>query len=130
MRFFKSYLLFLLLSAGSIIHAQIAKVDSLKLAVLTMEEDTNKVNTLNVIADLVYRASPEEGVKYGSEAKVLAEQLGFRRGFALAIKNIGLGYFMQANYTEALKNWEAALEIYEELGDDQLVVAQDGGDQP
>ena len=121
MKFFKPYLFFILLSNGIFINAQVTKVDSLKLVVLTMEEDTNKVNTLNTIADLVFRASPDEGIKYGTEAKTLANQLGYQRGLAMAFKNIGLGYFMQANYPEAFKSWEPALELYRELGDNKLV---------
>ncbi|TFH20589.1 MAG: tetratricopeptide repeat protein, partial [Bacteroidia bacterium] len=117
MKSVKNYLLLFMISAGIASHAQDLNVDSLKLVVLTMAEDTNKVNTLNTIADLVYRTSPDEAVEYGSQAKPLAEQLGFQKGLALAYKNIGLGEYMQGNIPEAIKNWEPALELFRKLGD-------------
>jgi len=116
----KKYLLLFLISAGIASHGQDLNVDSLKLVVLTMAEDTNKVNTLNTIADQVYRTSPDESVEYGSKAKLLADQLGFHKGLAMAYKNIGLGEFMQGNYAEAIKNWEPALDFYREFGDLQM----------
>lgn len=118
---FKTSILILLLSAGIGAYAQDLEADSLRLHLLTMEEDTTMVNTYNELAGLLYRSSPEEAIKYGSEAKTLAKELHFQRGLALAYKNIGLGHFMPGNYMEAIRNWESALEIYEELGDDQMV---------
>ena len=120
MRSVKKYFLLFLISAAIASHAQDLNVDSLKLVVLTMAEDTNKVNTLNTIAELVYRTSPDEAVEYGSEARTLATRLEFQRGLAMALKNTGLGNFMLGNYPEASMDWELSLEIYEELGDDQM----------
>jgi len=76
---------------------------------------------LNEMAGIVFRIAPAEAIQYSSEAKIIAEQINFQQGLALAYKNIGLGYFMQADYTEAFKNWEPSLEIYQLLGDDQGV---------
>ncbi len=106
---------------ASIIHAQDAYVDSLKLVLRGLPEDSTKVITLNAIATAIYRSDPDEAIRYGTEAKSLADEFKYRPGEALAYKNIGLGYYMQAEYTEALRHWESSLEIYEELGDDQLV---------
>jgi len=121
MRIFKLYLFLFLLSPAISSYSQDPNVDSMIVAVQSMGRDTVKVNTLNAIADALYRTNPDDAIKYGEEAKIMAEQIYFSRGVALAHKNIGLGYYMQANYTEAFKNWEASMEIYEELGDDQMV---------
>jgi len=92
-------------------------VDSLKLVLNSQGQDTTRVNTLNAIA-LELRGNG--AIQYGTEAKNLAELLNYTRGQALANKYIGIGYFDQGEYTEALKYWEPSLEIYEELGDDQM----------
>ena len=47
--------------------------------------------------------------------------INYPAGLAFANKNIGLGYYMQGELTEALRYWEPALELYEELGDKQMV---------
>jgi tetratricopeptide (TPR) repeat protein len=110
-----------LLFAGTIISAQDSRIDSMVIALQGMREDTVKVNTMNEIAAAIYRTDPDKAISYSQEAKALAEQLIFPRGLALAYKNIGLGYYMQGNYVEASKNWEPSMEIYQELGDDQMV---------
>jgi len=95
-------------------------VDSLKLVLNSQEQDTARVNTLNAIAGAIFSDDPDEAIKYGTEAKDLAQKLNYPSGLALANKNIGLGYYFQGKYTEVLKYWEPSLEIYEELGDEQM----------
>ena len=121
MKNYKVLLFLVLFFSGISITGQDSKVDSLKMIVAGLGEDTTRVNTLNSIADELYRANPDEAIRYGSEARNLAEQLNYPEGEALANKNIGLGFYMQAEFTEALRYWEPALALYEELGDNQMV---------
>ncbi len=115
------YLPLLFLFSGITLNGQDSRVDSMKMLLLSLDEDTTKVNTLNAIADELYRADPDEAMRYGLEARTLAEQLNYPKGEALANKNIGLGFYMQAEYTEALRYWEPSLALYEELGNDKMV---------
>ncbi|MEN8228577.1 MAG: tetratricopeptide repeat protein [Bacteroidota bacterium] len=117
----KTFLLLFILSAGIFTYAQNAQIDSLKAVLGNLKEDTSRVNMLNDMAAIVFRTSPEEAITYSSDAKNIAGQIDFQKGLAAAYKNIGLGYYMQGNYTEALKNWEPALEIYQLLGDEQHI---------
>ncbi|MCK4879930.1 MAG: tetratricopeptide repeat protein, partial [Bacteroidales bacterium] len=119
MKYLRFYLLLLFLFSGIITNAQDSRVDSLKMLLRSMDGDTTKVNTLNAIADAIYRNDPDEAIRYSTDAKTLAEQINFRKGLALAYKNMGLGHYMQGDYTDAFKSWEPSLKIYEELGDDQ-----------
>ena len=114
------YLGLFFLLAGGLSRAQEPGLDSLKQVLATHGQDTSRVNTLNEIAYILYRMSPDEAIEYSLEAKLLAEKLGFREGLAQAYKSIGLGSYMQGAYTEAIRNWELALELYEEFGDEQL----------
>ncbi len=121
MKYLPLYILLFCLLSGGIASAQDTELDSLKLVLESLEEDTSRVNTLNDMAYVLYRTSPGEAVEYGIEAKYLAEKINFSKGLAHAYKAIGLGYYMQGNYSEALKNWEPALELFEQFGDKQLV---------
>jgi len=118
---FRLLLFLFLLFSGITSNAQNSRVDSLKMLLTDLDEDITKVNTLNAIAEELYRIDPDEAISYGSEAINLAEQLNYPEGEALANKNIGLGFYKQGEYTEALRYWEPSLALYEELGDDKMV---------
>ena len=105
MKNFKVLLFLFLFFSGISIIGQDSKLDSLKMILAGLGEDTTMVNTLNAIADELYRANPDEAIRYGSEAKNLAKQLNYPAGEALANKNIGLGFYMQGEYSEAFRYW-------------------------
>jgi len=115
------YLPLLFLFSGITLNGQDSRVDSMKMLLLSLDEDTTKVNTLNAIADELYRADPDQAMRYGLEARTLAEQLNYPKGEEKKKKNIGLGFYMQGEYTEALRYWEPSLALYEELGNDKMV---------
>jgi serine phosphatase RsbU (regulator of sigma subunit) len=98
--------------------AQDPDPDSLGAVLERTPEDTSRVNVLNVLAYSLHRTNPEEAIKYGLDAIVLADEIGFQKGLAEAYKIVGLGYYMQGNYTEALRNWESSLKLFELLGDE------------
>ena len=121
MKLRRIYPLLIFLFLGAYITAQDPYVDSLRLVLRDLGLDTTRVHTLNAIATAVYSSDPESAISYGTEAKELAELISFPEGEALAYKNIGLGYYFQSEYSEAARNWESSLEIYEELGNEQLI---------
>ena len=121
MKNLKLVLFLYLLFSGITIEAQGSRADSLKVLLESHGEDTKKVDALNTLADALYRANPDDAIRYAAEARNLAEELNYPEGEALANKNIGLGFYMQGEFTEALRYWEPAIALYEELGDDQLV---------
>jgi class 3 adenylate cyclase len=102
----------------SISFARNPQIDSLKSVLISLDEDTVKVNTLNVLSGELYGVEPEEAIRYGNEAKELAKSLDFHSGLALALKNTGMGFYFQGNYVEASINWEESLKIYESIGDE------------
>ena len=102
------------------VQGQDSRVDSLKNLLDDLGLDTARVDVLNEIGDALYRSDPERAIQYGNEAKNLAEMINYPSGQALALKNLGLGYYMQGIYAEALRYWEPALELYETLGDERM----------
>lgn len=121
MKSLKIVLFLVLLFSGFTIKAQFSRADSLKVLLESLGDDITRIDALNALADELYRANPDDAIRYAAEARNLAEQLNYPKGEALANKNIGLGFYMQGEFTEALRYWEPALALYEELGDDQLV---------
>lgn len=97
--------------------AQERQVDSLKSVLRTMSGDTNRVYTLVQLASLYYRSDPAEAIRLGTEAKDLAEKLGYIRGSAIAYKAIGMGYYFENNWVDALVNWKEAMASYDSVGD-------------
>ncbi len=120
MKHLLQYLSVFFLFLGAVNYAQEPGLDSLKQVLENLEEDTTRVNTLNDIAYILYRMSPDEAIEYSQEAESLAEKLGFTEGLAQAYKTLGLGAYMQGSYADAIRQWELALEIYEQSGNDLM----------
>jgi len=120
------FILLLLLCVSSVsLSAQYnRKVDSLLNMLKKAKEDTNKVNTLNVLSKALWRTgNSPQGMKYAEEALMLAEKLNFNRGIVWAYENIGIHYEDQGNYAEALNFFFRALKIAENLKDkDEITV--------
>lgn len=115
------FLLLLILLVPQTTFGQIQERDSLLFVLSQSVEDTNKVNTLNTLSDLAYKMDPEKAIMFGNGAKKLSELLNYQKGLAFALKNIGLGYFMQSNFVEASINWEQSLKIFEASKDESSV---------
>jgi tetratricopeptide (TPR) repeat protein len=54
---------------------------------------------------------------YADSALTLAGKLNFKKGKAVAYRYTGIIYGSQGNNVEALKNYQAAIKIGEEIGD-------------
>jgi signal transduction histidine kinase len=93
--------------------------DSLLNALETVSDDTNRVNILNALSMNYFQTDPKLGLKkYTDQALALAEKLDYKKGLAFGHYTLGLYYStIEANNTEALKNWEASVRISEEIGD-------------
>jgi serine phosphatase RsbU (regulator of sigma subunit) len=90
--------------------------DSLEAVVKTQQDDSNKVNTLNLLSKNQWGTG-----KYGpalanaTSAKTLAEKLGYNTGLAGALKNGAIIYWYQGNYPLALDYDFKALDINKKL---------------
>lgn len=97
--------------------AQTTPIDSLKKAVDGLPDDTNKVNTLNSLSAQYFGSAPVETILYAEQAKDLASKLNYEPGLALALKNLGIAYYLQSNNVDALSYWEQALDVYISMND-------------
>jgi adenylate cyclase len=88
----------------------------------TGDADTVLVNTLLQKSKDSLNESPAKSIALARQAKDLSEKIGFKRGEAYALKDIGLGYYYEGKYLETLDYWNQSLQIFESLKD-QIGVA-------
>src|SRR5262249_13818241 len=112
----KIFWVFILLGYVQLCVAQDAHIDSLKNALNSTPEDTTRVNLLIELSKNYFSTSPPDAIAYGEQAKALAEKLQFKRGLAYSLKNIGMGYYMKAEYVDAINNWQRSLEVFDSIG--------------
>ena len=115
MEILKRYLYLLMMFIYVLSSAQDTETDSLRALLLNSKEDTVKVNTLIALSSDLCRSAPSEAIQLSTEAKNLAEQLNFQKGVAYALKYIGMGYYFQGKYPEALDYWELSLTKFESI---------------
>jgi tetratricopeptide (TPR) repeat protein len=108
--------IFFLLQNGLAI-AQSNKADSLKTVLSQAQNDSNKVTTLLALSKLYFETDPNLSIKYAGDAQKLAESLLYYKGVALGYKNVGIGYYMQSDYFNAIQNWNASLRAYIKIND-------------
>jgi tetratricopeptide (TPR) repeat protein/serine phosphatase RsbU (regulator of sigma subunit) len=100
------------------IFAQGRAIDSLRHVLKAEQEDTNKVNTLNILSDkLRKRGQYDTSIICAASAQTLALKLDFKRGIMGSYRNIGLNYREQGNYAQALEQLNRALALAVEIGD-------------
>ena len=86
-------------------------------ASLNKKQDTARVVLLKEISFEYASIKPDEGLKYGTDALKLAEQLGWKTGQISAFNSLFVNYFAKADYSSALVYGTRGLEISEKIGD-------------
>ena len=79
--------------------------------------DTAKVNELLQQSKGYFTDSPAKAIDIATQAKTLAENAHFKKGEAYALKNIGITYYYQGKYLEALDHYNQSLNIFKEIND-------------
>ena len=96
--------------------AQNHVADSLEVVVKTQQDDSNKVNTLNLLSEKLWRKGTYgPALANATKAQALAEKLGYNNGLAGALKNCAIINWYQGNYPVALDYDFKALDINKKL---------------
>ena len=99
-------------------NAQLNVADSLKKLLSAKNiTDTARVNLLNALSKSFFNDNPDTSVTIAMSSKKLAEQINYQAGLALAEKDMGIGYYLQGKYIDAVKTWQQALDVYKSIGD-------------
>ena len=97
--------------------AQFPEADSLRGLLVTDMTDSQRVNILNTLSKSLFSDRPDSSVNIADRSRILAEKIKYRPGLALALKHMGIGYYLQGNYLDAVKTWRQAMIIFKESGD-------------
>jgi len=116
----KRFYLFLVITLANCFYigGQNPVLDSLRQALKTKTDDSNKVNILNLISEKFWQIDRfDTSLTFAIEAQVLSEKLGFKKGVAVSFRNLGIIYWYQGNYPKALDYQSNSLTISQQIGD-------------
>ena len=116
---FKKNILIVFIFICHLSFCQTREIDSLKLALGIVKEDTSKIKILNELAnEFFYRVGDSKSaLSFAEDALALAEKNHFKKGIRAAYDNMGDAYFLQNNYSESRRLYKLALTISEEMND-------------
>lgn len=89
--------------------------DSLSKLLITLPDDTNKVNTLYLLAFEYNFTKPDKTFLLAQQAYELSRKLHYPTGEARALNNIATGLVQLGDYAKGLKAYIQAREIYIKL---------------
>ncbi|MBD2699542.1 tetratricopeptide repeat protein [Spirosoma sp. BT702] len=112
---FSKSLLFLLLflSTGLSAVAQSGKIDSLEHVLRHQVADTNRVKTLAKTAEMYWTSNPPKSKQYAEEAITLGKKLDYALGIGMGYTNLGIYYWSQGKYPEAIGHFKSGILNYE-----------------
>lgn len=101
-------ILLLITSSGS---AQNAELDSLRLALIDLKEDSFKVKTLCLLANKMRQINADSTLMLSSQALDLAISINYSRGIATAYTSLGIGYHLKGQYDSAMFYYEQGMSM-------------------
>jgi two-component sensor histidine kinase/Tfp pilus assembly protein PilF len=109
-------LLFILTQGLFVFSQNKTTIDSLRILLNASKADTNKVILLSQLCYEYANSDPNEALVYGHLGESLAAQLFFKKGKALCLGKMGMVYYNQGEYENALVHYLQALKINEQIG--------------
>ena len=97
------------------------QLDSLIAELPNAKEDSNKVILLHRITGNYFQLNPKAGVKYGTQAFELAQELNIPIWSIRSALAVARCHAIQNNTTEALKCYDDALVIAKEIEDKRII---------
>lgn len=96
-------------------------IDTLMVKLASLPPGIERVDILNRIVTQMRERNIFEAVKYGIEARTLAETLEYSAGLELALENLGWIYYRRGIYSDAFEISHRALRIGYETGDSAAI---------
>ncbi|MGN6291678.1 MAG: adenylate/guanylate cyclase domain-containing protein [Chitinophagaceae bacterium] len=81
-------------------------------------KDSVRVNVLLDSSKHYINTEPDKAISIATEARNLSQEIGFKKGEALALKNIGLVYYYQGKFVQTLEYWNQSLQILQSINDE------------
>ncbi|MBK7666333.1 MAG: tetratricopeptide repeat protein [Sphingobacteriaceae bacterium] len=115
---FPIFILFFILPFSFIKAQEQTIIEKLTKEIATAKEDTNRIKKLDKLTwNLLSNGEFETAKKYILETKELSDKLHFKRGQIYYHNNLGLYYYYQSNFPQALEEGLLSLKVCEELAD-------------
>lgn len=92
-------------------------IDSLKIELSRAKEDITKVTILNQLTSSNFYTKPKLAIRYGESALKLAVKANWKKGIGITANNLGISYWVDANYAESIKSFQKSLLCYQDLKD-------------
>jgi adenylate cyclase len=80
--------------------------------------DSVAVNKLLDESKAVSGTDSAKAIDLAMQAKKLASAIGYQRGEALALKNVGMVFYVRGLYVQTLDYWNQSLDVFEKIKDD------------
>lgn len=93
--------------------------DSLTALISKTSDDSAKVDLLIELSKSFYNRSWDSSIRSAEEAIALAEKINYKKGLAVAYKNIGVANYFKGTPVNAVEAWDKSLKIFQELEDKQ-----------
>jgi len=90
-------------------------IDSL-LEILPGQTGVERINSLNKLSTSLSYINQDSSMMYTDEAMDIAKEIGYSEGIARAFLNNGYNNLFLGNYPESLKNYQKALQLFDNLG--------------
>jgi tetratricopeptide (TPR) repeat protein len=117
----RAFLLFFLVGIITSGSGQTKLADSLRRELKTLKDTRSEVDTaylhiLNEFAYSIQYSNPDSSLFYAELAKKLSREVGFEKGYAEAVRNIGIVYYLRGNYIKGLEYFYDGLRVAEKIG--------------
>jgi len=125
----KYFLSFVIILFHLFSFSQKGQIDSLEIRLNDSKTDSSKINLLNELSrQYLITGDYDNALTYANNALTLGRQqvpltAGIKKEIAKPLKNIGVIYWSQGNYSKALEYDLEALKIGEELGDKKIIAS-------
>ena len=83
-----------------------------------LNKDTATVDALIAESKTLVASDSAKATGLAMQAMEMAQELRYQKGEAMALKYIGMVYYMKGMYAETLGYWIQSLEVFEKMGDD------------
>ncbi len=87
----------------------VSEIERLKRAIAVQNDDSVKVKTLIELGSAYLNVDQKEAIKYGNEARDLAEKINYIKGEGFSYKLIGQCFSKQGKYFEAIIRWSVSI---------------------
>lgn len=115
----KTFLLLLLLFFfKALCSGQSSELSGIRSSLTHISDSLRYVDALNRMAMLLYEKNVDSTFYYTRKAREIADRLGYRKGQADALNNLGVFFDIKGNLQLGLRYYNEAHEVYTALGDD------------